>query len=156
MLPYHTITALIPLRFEKSSLAEIVIIWLTYRICSPISKSIFFSSFFYWCLSMIVSVVFYYLESFVAFYHLFFVRCFVFSDNLDFCQMPNGFLNKTYKKKVQNRKVTYHRILHIRNSLGIKFQRQNYKFLDQINPKRVLPIQKWKKRKSRSNFTYSN
>ena len=91
---------------------------------------------------MIVSVVFYYLESFVAFYHLFFVRCFVFSDNLDFCQMPNGFLNKTYKKKVQNRKVTYHRILHIRNSLGIKFQRQNFKFLDQINPKRVLPIQK--------------
>ena len=102
--PYHTITALIPLRIEKSGLAEIVIIWLTYRICSPISKSIVCSSFFYWCLSMIVSVVFYYLESFVAFYHLFFVRCFVFSDNLDFCQMPNGFLNKTYKKRSKTEK----------------------------------------------------
>ena len=44
--PYHTITALIPLRIEKSGLAEIVIIWLTYRICSPISKSIVCSSFF--------------------------------------------------------------------------------------------------------------
>ena len=51
------------------------------------------------------------------------------------------FLNKTYKKKVQNKKSEHHhRILHIRNSLGTKFQLKLtiLNFLDQINPKRVL------------------
>ena len=52
------------------------------------------------------------------------------------CQVD--FLNKTRKKRTK----IHHRILHIRNSLGIKFQRKtkNFEFLDQINPKRVFLI----------------
>ena len=156
MHPYHTITALIPLRIEKSGLAEIIIIRLTCRICSPISKSIVCSSFFYWCLSMIVSVVFYYLESFGCFLSSIFCTLFCFFRQFEFLPNAKWIFEQNLQKKVQNRKVTYHRILHIQNNLGIKFQRQNFKFFDQINPKRVLPNQKWKKRKSRSNFTYSN
>ena len=51
--------------------------------------------------------------------------------------MANG------KSKIEKKKKEYHhRILHIRNSLGIKFQAStdNFDFLDQIYPKRVFPI----------------
>ena len=154
--PYHTITALIPLRIEKSGLAEIVIIWLTYRICSPISKSIVCSSFFLLMFvddSLCCVLLF---GKFCCFLSSIFCTLFCFFRQFGFLPNAKWIFEQNLQKKVQNRKVTYHRILHIRNSLGIKFQRQNFKFLDQINPKSVLPIQKWKKRKSRSNFTYSN
>ena len=54
--------------------------------------------------------------------------------------MPNGFFGKKkLAKKSRKQKSDHHyQISHIRNSLGIKIQ--SNEFLDQINPKWVFPI----------------
>ena len=57
--------------------------------------------------------------------------------------MPNGFFEQNFQKNAQNRiKEHHHRILHIRRSLGTKFQlKLTISFFDQTCPKKVVPVQ---------------
>ena len=82
---YYTINGLTHLRTVESDQAKITTHMVELQNFSPISKLIVCTSIFFLMYAGEVSVVFYFLESFVVLYHIFAnYFCFTFSANDDF------------------------------------------------------------------------